>query len=278
MPGSVPASAEAAVDEIRSPRTSTRPEQGRRPAQQEPAAQVLWEARRRLVCRKADDVHDYKYLAAVWEDAGLVRPPGVRTWSPRRSATTCDCRTRPSCSRHARPSMGSGEGADEILLHCRSHVGRVRRRGRRPGSGGRPAARARRGGRRPTAEVTRQGPERPLRGRDAGQRDRPVARRPPCRASSGSLGSSEDDTEQVEKALAEIGPAAVPALIAELHADELCAESLRGCWPITGQRLRRPSLLLWRRSRTCRRGDPGGGRTHPRCHRARRHEPPCRSS
>jgi hypothetical protein len=77
--GSVPASAQAAVDEIL---FASDLDEARAKAvalgQRESAAQELWEARRRLVFRKAEDVHDYKYLAAVWEDAGLVSP----AWRP----------------------------------------------------------------------------------------------------------------------------------------------------------------------------------------------------
>lgn len=47
-------------------------------AQQHPDSNALWELERRLALIKGGDAHDYKFLAALWEDSQLVSPQ----WRP----------------------------------------------------------------------------------------------------------------------------------------------------------------------------------------------------
>jgi len=71
-PLDIPAAPELAAEEIVSVGTALAF------AQQHPDSQAFWQLQRRLVLTKHTGVHDYKLLAALWEDSQLVSPQ----WRP----------------------------------------------------------------------------------------------------------------------------------------------------------------------------------------------------
>ena len=92
----------------------------------QPSAQPLADAARRLIFLKGTNAHDYKFSSAVLEDYERLSPPGAIACSPRASSTSAAPPTRitTSCSAPAQPSArrGIAPSAFRRWTHYRSRI------------------------------------------------------------------------------------------------------------------------------------------------------------